>query len=160
MIKNIQFGRLALYIVICLAAGFIGSYFTQSSVNTWFVTLTKPSFNPPSWLFAPVWTLLYILMAVSKYIICLLPKNDEKKEAIIIFFTQLILNILWSFSFFYLRSPLLGFINIIALWLMIILMIIRFYKLSPAAAWLQVPYFLWVSFASILNYYIWQLNSY
>lgn len=159
MINNIQFGRLALYIFICLAAGFIGSYFTQSSVSTWYVTLAKPSFNPPSWVFAPVWTILYILMAVSKYIICLLPANIEKKEAIIVFFTQLILNVLWSFTFFYLRSPLLGFINIIVLWVMIIFMIIRFYKLSPIAAWLQVPYFLWVSFASILNYYLWQLNS-
>ncbi len=157
-LKNIQFGKLALYIGICLAAGFIGSYFTQSSVTSWYLVLNKPSFNPPSWIFAPVWTTLYILMGISIYIISTLPPQEDRKNAMIIFFTQLCLNILWSYSFFYLRSPLMAFINIIALWIMILLMIVRFYKLSTTAAWLQIPYLLWVSFASLLNFYIWQLN--
>ena len=157
-LKNIQFGKLALYIGICLGAGFIGSYFTQSSVSTWYLVLNKPFFNPPSWLFAPVWTTLYVLMGISGYLIATLPYSQERKDAMIIFFTQLVLNIIWSFSFFYLRSPLIGFINILALWIMILLMIIRFYKLSNTAASLQIPYLLWVSFASLLNFYIWQLN--
>lgn len=156
MFKNIQFGKLSFYVILCLAVGFTSSFFTQSSINTWFLALNKPWFNPPGWLFAPVWTTLYVLMGISAYKIS--QNMGAKENSMRLFYIQLILNFLWSFSFFYLRNPLLGLINIFLLWIAIVLMFIEFSKISKPAAWLQIPYICWVSFASILNFSIWQLN--
>jgi benzodiazapine receptor len=154
---NINYFKLIFSIVICQLAGVIGSFFTVSSVSTWYVTLNKPFFNPPSWLFGPVWITLYFLMGISLYLIW---NNVDKdtKSARIVFFIQLGLNTLWSLLFFGLKSPFLAFIEIIVLWLFILLNILFFYQKSKAASYLLIPYFVWVSFASVLNFSIFYLN--
>jgi tryptophan-rich sensory protein len=145
--------KLLISLAICQLAGVIGSVFTSKSVSTWYTTISKPSFNPPNWLFAPVWISLFLLMGVSLFLVW---KKDNK--GLIIFFIQLFFNILWSIAFFGLKSPLFGFIIIIVLWILILLTIIRFFKISKLAGWLLIPYILWVSFASILNFSIWIIN--
>lgn len=144
---------------VSLLAGAIGSFFTQSSVSTWYLSLNKPAFNPPSWLFGPVWTFLFILIGISLYLI-LTTKADKhrKKMAYIFFAIQWILNIAWSFFFFYLQKPLLGWIEILILLFFIILTTVYFYKINKLSAYLLIPYILWVSFATVLNFSIWYLN--
>jgi len=144
---------------VCLFAGFIGSFFTVSSIPTWYAALNKPSFNPPNWIFGSVWTILYILMGIALYLV--IKKgliNNEIKLAATFFAVQLILNTIWSILFFGMRSPLLGFIEIGALWLSILFTTITFWRISSLAGILLIPYILWVSFASVLNYFIWRLN--
>jgi tryptophan-rich sensory protein len=141
-----------------LIVGFAGSVFTSISVNTWFVTLNKPVFNPPAWLFAPAWTVLYILMGIAFYLLWQQGYSAKMRGAFVVYGFQLVLNLLWSLFFFGLRSPLLGFIDIVLLWLLILLNIILFYRLKRVAAWLLVPYLLWVTFASALNLSILILN--
>ena len=151
--------KLIFSIFICLFAGFIGSYFTTPAIPTWFATLQKPSFAPPNWVFAPVWTSLYIMMGISLFLVWQKGREDKPvKAAIYLFAGQLVLNALWSFVFFGLRSPLLGLIEIIILWIAILATIMSFMKVSRTAAYLLIPYFLWVSFASIVNFSIWSLN--
>ncbi len=151
--------KLIVSILICQLSGLIGSVFTASSISTWYVTLKKPTFNPPNWVFAPVWTILFLLMGISFYIIWNRGLEDEKvKSAIIIFSIQLILNIFWSFLFFSLRSPFLAFLEIILLWFVILMNIIQFYNISKTAGFLLLPYILWVSFAATLNFFIFRLN--
>jgi translocator protein len=146
-------------LIICLLAGFIGSFFTSSSITTWYLTLNKPFFNPPNWLFGPVWTILYLMMGVSLYIIWDKGINNKiSKIAISLFFIQLTLNVLWSIIFFGLKSPLFALIEIIFLLIFILLTIIYFYKISKFASYLLVPYLMWVSFATILNFAIYYLN--
>jgi tryptophan-rich sensory protein len=155
--KNIF--KLIISIIVCQLAGFIGSLFTTPNINTWYATLTKPSFNPPNWVFSPVWTTLFLLMGISLYLIW--KQGFEKKNvknAILIFGIQLILNILWSILFFGLQNPLLAFIEIIILWLAILFTILVFYRIKKSAAYLLIPYILWVSFAAILNFFLWRLN--
>lgn len=157
-VKNITI--LLFSVFICQLAGVVGSFFTVRAIPTWYAALNKPSFNPPNWLFAPVWTILYAMMGISLYLVIKI--GYEKKEvriALMIFGIQLILNALWSILFFGIRSPLFAFVEIIILWLAILMTIIRFYPLSSLAAILLIPYLLWVSFASVLNYFIWSLNS-
>ncbi|MBU3028220.1 TspO/MBR family protein [Zobellia galactanivorans] len=153
----------ALYITyaisICLAIGFLSSFATQSSVNDWFTTLNKPSFNPPSWLFAPVWTVLYIMMGVAAGIVW--AKGFYHlwvKTALYHFGFQLLLNAAWSIVFFGLKEPLWALFVIIALVIVLSLTIKWFKVVSKTAAWLLVPYLLWVCFATVLNYKLWELN--
>ncbi len=149
--------RLLISIIVCLAAGVIGSIFTTPNIPTWYALLHKPFFSPPNWIFAPVWTTLYILMGISFYIIW--EKGLRKNKTGVLFFAlQLILNILWSLLFFGLHNPLFGVICIVFLWASILATIITFYRTSKAAGWLLVPYILWVSFASGLNYFVYILN--
>lgn len=147
-------------IALCLGAGGLGGFATASSVATWFPTLVKPSWNPPAWLFGPVWTTLYIMMAVAMWLVW---KTDTAlvriKPAVILFGSQLLLNLAWSFLFFGARSPGLALIDIIALWLAIVATIYAFYQQSKWAGILLLPYFAWVSFAMALNVAIWQLNG-
>jgi tryptophan-rich sensory protein len=155
--------KLLISIIICLIIGGIGSIFTTPSIPTWYAGLAKPSFNPPNWLFAPVWTALFILMGISLYLIWnSSEKNkheqEEKKAAIILFSIQLALNLLWSIIFFTLKMPSLAFMEIMLLWASILFTLIQFYKISKTAGLLMVPYILWVSFASILNLAIALLN--
>jgi len=142
-----------------LAIGSIAGLFTASSVKGWFITLNKPSFNPPGWLFAPVWTILYILMGIAFYMIW---NKDEdtnlKRKAMLFYFAQLGLNFCWSFIFFYAKQPGWALVDIILLWILIAGTIYWFSKISKPAAWLLVPYILWVSFATVLNFAIWRLN--
>lgn len=151
--------KFILSIVLCQAAGLIGSLFTTSSITTWYVSLQKPSFAPPNWLFAPVWITLYILMGISFYLVWDKGlENKLVKKGLFIFGIQLLLNMLWSFLFFGLHSPLYGFVGIILLWIAIGLTVFKFSKISKNAALLLLPYIAWVSVAAILNYYIWILN--
>jgi tryptophan-rich sensory protein len=152
--------KLIFSIFICLFAGFIGSFFTTPAIPTWYAMLQKPSFAPPNWVFFPVWTALFIMMGISLFLVWKKGLEDKTvKTAIYIFAGQLVLNALWSFAFFGLRSPLLGLMEIIILWMAILATIVTFKKLSRTAAYLLIPYILWVSFAAFLNYMIWRLNS-
>ena len=152
--KNII--KLIISLVICQLAGVIGSFFNIKSIPTWYASLIKPSFNPPNWVFAPVWTTLFLLMGISLYLVWI---KGFTKQALIFFSIQLFLNILWSALFFGLKSPFLAFIEIIVLWAFILLTIIYFYRISKPAFYLLLPYILWVSFAAILNFYILVLNT-
>ena len=154
--KNIF--RLIISILIPLIIGFAGSFFTASSVDSWYATINKPSFNPPGWIFAPVWTTLYILIGLSFYLVWRNNFGEARKKVISIYFMQLLFNLLWSVLFFGLKSPLLGFVDIIVLLIFIIANTIFFFKISKIAGYLFVPYLLWVSFASILNFSIYLLN--
>jgi len=148
--------KLIVSIAIPLIAGFIGGIFTTKSIPNWYATIQKPSFNPPNWIFGPVWTTLFILMGIALYLVWTSGKANN--AALWIFGIQLALNVLWSIIFFGLHSPLWAFVDIIALWLAILATIISFFSVSPPAAYLLVPYILWVSFATILNWKIMVLN--
>ncbi|MFA6169746.1 MAG: TspO/MBR family protein [Candidatus Margulisiibacteriota bacterium] len=150
---------LLIAIAVCLGAGVIGSIFTMPSIPTWYAALNKPFFNPPNWIFGPVWTLLFILMGIAAYLIW--EKGWERKEgklALLYFAVQLGFNVAWSIVFFNYHSPWGAFVVIVILWLLILETIIRFAKLSKTAAWLLLPYILWVSFASVLNLAVALLN--
>jgi tryptophan-rich sensory protein len=149
-------------------AGVIGSIFTSESVSTWYQTIEKPSFSPPNWLFGPVWTTLYVMMGVSLFLVWrattitsafLKDRRREKVAALSAFGSQLILNVLWSFLFFGLRSPQLAFAEIMILLISIVVTIVIFSKISRLAGVLMIPYAGWVTFASFLNLQIWLLNS-
>ncbi|HUU75517.1 MAG TPA: TspO/MBR family protein [Methanoregulaceae archaeon] len=147
-------------IVICLTAGFLGSLVTITSAGSWYDQLTKPWFNPPSYVFGPVWTILYILIAIALYLVWV--EGFEKREVKLaagLFAIQLILNTGWSFAFFGLESPLFGFIEILVLWLFISATIWAFWIVRKEAALLMVPYLAWVTFATVLTYSIMVLNS-
>lgn len=139
-----------------LTAGFVGSFFTAPFIESWYSTLDKPLLSPPNWVFAPVWTTLYILMGISLYLIWSSKKNN--KSALDIFIVQLVLNSLWSIVFFGRQDPVGGFIVIVVLWFTIAKTIYEFNKINTKAAYLLVPYLLWVSFASYLNLMIVLLN--
>ncbi|MFN5710618.1 MAG: TspO/MBR family protein [Bacteroidota bacterium] len=140
-----------------LIVGGLSGYFTASNIATWYVTLNKPFFNPPNYLFGPVWTVLYLMMGISLGMI-INAKHSNKNKSLIIFSIQLVLNFFWSVIFFSLQSPGWAAIEIIAMWLSIIYMIRNFYKINKWAGWLQIPYLLWVTFASVLNISIYVLN--
>jgi translocator protein len=146
-------------IIICQLAGIIGSIFTTPAIPTWYANINKPTFRPPNWVFAPVWTTLFLLMGIALFLIWRKGLNEKDiKIAIAVFAFQLVLNTLWSFLFFGLKSPFAAFIEIIFLWVAILASIILFFRISRLAGALLIPYILWVSFASILNFSIWRLN--
>lgn len=154
-----NFIHLFIFILVCEAAGFLGSLFTAPAIPTWYANLQKPSFNPPNWLFAPVWTTLYALMGIAAYLVWKAGiEKNEVRIALALFAIQLVLNILWSYLFFKLQSPLYALIEIVILWLFILLTMISFLKVSKTAGLLLLPYLLWVSFAAILNFAIFRLN--
>jgi tryptophan-rich sensory protein len=151
--------KIFIAILICLGIGFLGSIATQTSVNTWYTTLNKPSFNPPNWLFAPVWTTLFILMGISAGIVW--SKGFYHvwvKTALYHFGIQLILNASWSIVFFGYRSPLIGLITIVILVIMVLLTFKWFRIVNKTAAYLLIPYILWIAYATALNFEIWRLN--
>lgn len=150
--------KLIVSIAIPVATGLIAGWFTAQSVDTWYATLQRPSFAPPNAVFGPVWTVLYVLMGISLYIIWRLPASPQKEKALFIFGLQLACNFLWSFLFFYLHNPAVALVDIVILWILIWVMLVRFYRLKPLAAWLNIPYMLWVSFATALNAAFWHLN--
>ncbi|MBI2310405.1 tryptophan-rich sensory protein [Candidatus Collierbacteria bacterium] len=156
---NTNWKRLILSLGICQAAGIVGSIYTLQSVKWWYPTLTKPQFNPPAWVFGPVWTILFILMGLSLYLVW--NKGLKKKgviDGIALFGVQLILNITWSYLFFGIRNPFLALVEISVLWGAILLTAWKFYKIDRTAGYLMIPYFLWVGFASYLNLSIVLLN--
>jgi len=157
--KIIDILKLVASIILCQLAGLIGSLATVPAIPTWYESLKKPFFNPPNWIFGPVWTGLYALMGVSLFLTWQRRKdNSEVNIALVFFFLQLMLNVLWSMAFFGLRSPLLGLMDIVLLWTAIFLTIRKFLNISRTAALLLVPYILWVSFAVLLNFSLWVLN--
>jgi tryptophan-rich sensory protein len=150
--------KLIFSLILCQLAGFIGSFFTRDSIG-WYYTLIKPSFRPPNWLFGPVWIVLYLLMGIALYLIWKREfKSSESKYPMIIFTIQLVLNASWSIVFFGARSIGGGLIVISALWILIFLTILSFQKVNKTASYLLIPYIIWVSYASILNFSIWRLN--
>jgi len=174
--------KLLFCIIVCLLAGYVGSFYTVSEITGWYRGLAKPFFSPPNWIFGPMWTLLYILMGISLYLVWkekFVVKNEisnsrikvcnifskkpqdgkwQKINTVLPFFFQLILNVLWSVLFFGLHSPAFAFFELIILWFAIAFTIISFYKVSKTASYLLIPYILWVSFAGILNFFVWILN--
>ncbi len=158
--SKIRVGRLVSAIAICQLAGIVGSVFTFSAIPAWYASLAKPAFSPPNWIFGPVWLLLYTLMGISLYLVWNKGfKKRENRTALYLFGTQLALNSLWSILFFGLKNPFYALLEIIVLWIMIALTIRAFSRISGRAAQLLVPYILWVSFAAVLNFFVWRLNS-
>ncbi len=154
-----KFFKLLIAVIGCELVGIISTPFTLSAIPAWYSTLNKPPFSPPNWIFGPVWTILYFLMGVSAFLVWKQGlKKKQVKEALLVFLTQLFFNFIWSILFFGLHSPILGLLDIIILWVLILITIVKFHKISKLAAYLLVPYILWVSFATILNFYIWILN--
>lgn len=152
--------RIALVVFTCLTIGYLSGMVTRESITTWYPTLVKPVFNPPNWIFAPVWTVLYILMGVAGGMVWNRIETDEAnvKRGFMFFIIQLGLNALWSYLFFGLHNPLLAFIEVILLWLMILETYNQFKKIDKTAALLLLPYLGWVSFATVLTGSIWWLN--
>lgn len=152
-----KFLKILISLALPQLAGGLGAFFTISSVQSWYLTINRPSWNPPSWLFGPVWTLLYVLMGIACFLIW---KSDSpvKKQLLTLYFAQLVLNALWSPAFFGMQSPMMGLFVIVPLWGAILICIIQFRKVSQLASGLMVPYLLWVSFATALNAAIWWLN--
>ncbi len=157
--KNLQKILLAFVcLAVPLALGSIAGIVTSKEIPNWYSGLNKPFFNPPNWLFAPVWTTLYILLGLSLYFVLLFADKKEKTKALFWFAAQMSLNFLWSFLFFYFHNPLLAFINIVILWLSIFMMIRHFGTIYKPAAYMNIPYLAWVSFATLLNLAIYILN--
>ena len=150
---------LILAVLICQGMGLIGSLFTTPAIPSWYAGLVKPSFNPPNWIFAPAWILLYTLMGIAAFLIWNRRNGKKKiKTALVLFSVQLVLNSLWSIIFFGLHLPQYAFLEILVLWFFILLTLLSFYKISKPAGPLLLPYILWVSFATILNLSIMILN--
>lgn len=152
-----KFWKFIISVVGAEAIGLLGVIFTGPNISTWYETINKASFNPPSWLFAPAWTILFFLMGWAFYLIWT-SKTGEKSRAYWAFGVQFVLNILWSAIFFGAKLPGWAFLEIILLWLAILWTILEFRKIDTVASWLLAPYLLWVTFASLLNYYVWILN--
>ena len=145
-------------ILLPLSLGAIAGMFTSQSVPEWYATLNRPSFNPPNWIFGPVWTTLYILMGISFFLIWKQEASKVRNRAILIFLLQLVLNFAWSFIFFYFNMIGLALVEIILLWISIVMMLVVFYKIKPLASYINIPYLLWVTFATVLNASYYFLN--
>lgn len=145
--------KLIFCIVICEVIGIGGAFFTSPAVSSsWYTSLIKPTFQPPSWLFGPVWTTLYALMGIALYLVW------QNKSLVKLFIAQLFFNFLWSVLFFGLKTPFFAFLCIVVLWILILVLTIKFFKVKKLAGYLFIPYLLWVTFASILNFSIFILN--
>lgn len=149
---------LILFLLLCLAVSVIGGAITASSVDTWYPTLDKPWFNPPDWVFAPVWTLLYIFMAVAAWRVWRTPRSPARRNALLLFAVQLVLNVVWSLLFFGLQQIGMALVEITTLLVAIVANAIVFRRLDSLAGVLFVPYVLWVGYASLLNLSLWLLN--
>jgi translocator protein len=147
------------FMAACFGAALVGSAFTAPSVPEWYEGLVKPSFTPPSWLFGPVWSVLYLAMAIAGWLVWRRQRESSTTLALALFGGQLVLNVLWSVLFFGLQAPGIALIEILTLWVVILATLLSLWRISPIAGWLFVPYLAWVSFASILNFEIWRLNS-
>ena len=155
LLRN-QWLVLAGLILLCLGVGAIGGFATQDAVDGWYRTLAKSSWNPPDWVFGPVWTLLYIMRAVAAWLVW--KTRDRITPAMLLFFVQLALNLAWSLLFFGARSPGLALIEVAFLWSSVLLTMLAFFGRQTTAGWLFVPYLAWVSFAAVLNFTIWSMN--
>ncbi len=156
--NRLQFLKLIVSIILPLGLGSIAGIFTAQSIPVWYATLNRPSFNPPNWIFGPVWTTLYILMGISLFLIWKQDVGKARNLAISIFLIQLLLNFGWSFIFFYFNKIGFALVEIILLWISIVIMLVLFYKIKPMAAYINLPYLLWVTFATMLNASYYFLN--
>ena len=156
--KKSQIFKLLVSLALPLGLGAIAGLFTAEAVPEWYETLNRPSFNPPNWLFGPVWTILYILMGISLFLIWKQSANKERNLAIVVFLLQLALNFAWSFIFFSFNMIGFALIEIILLWISIIVMLVLFYRIKPMAAYINIPYLIWVTFATVLNASYYLLN--
>jgi tryptophan-rich sensory protein len=154
---NINWGLLIGLIVLCNLLGAIGGLWAGGN-SDWYKNLNKPKFNPPSWVFAPVWTLLFTLMGIALYFVWMSPSSNLRTFALILFGVQFLFNILWSFSFFDLENPIYGLINIFVLDILILMTGFYFFRVSLVSGYLLIPYFIWTGFASFLNWTIFRLN--
>ena len=152
--------RILILVATCLALGYFSGMVTQTSIKTWYPNLIKPSFNPPNWVFAPVWSMLFIMMGVAAGLVWsrIESENQAVRKALLFFAIQLALNMLWSFLFFGMKNPTLALVEIVILLLLIYETYIQFVKIDKIAGYLLIPYLLWVSFATVLNASIWWLN--
>lgn len=157
--KQNKWISLFVFVALCLFVEFFASYWTMESVSTWYPTLNKPSWTPPSWLFGPVWTVLYLMIAISGWMIYSSENSRHRTFALSLYGIQLALNFLWSFFFFSLQRPLLGLIDITLLCVFIILTMLKAWQVRPLASLLLLPYLIWVLFATALNASIWLLNK-
>jgi tryptophan-rich sensory protein len=153
-----KIGAFLLSLIIPLAVGGISGYFTVSAIPGWYQTIQKPSWNPPNWVFGPVWTTLYALMGIAMYLIWTQPLSEQRQRALHLNAAQLILNFFWSLIFFNLHAIGWALIEIIILWVLIVRTMFAFDRVYKPAAWLLLPYIVWVTFATILNGTIWWLN--
>lgn len=157
--KTLDWVKLIFSLGICQAAGIVGSLYTFQTVKWWYPMLRKPWFNPPAWVFGPVWTILFVLMGVALYLVW--NQGLKKKgitDAVALFSVQLTLNVVWSYLFFGLRNPFMALIEILVLWGAILLTTIKFLKINKGAGYLMIPYLAWVGFASVLNLAVVLLN--
>lgn len=150
--------KLITAVSLTVVLGAVGGLVTAPEIPTWYAGLTKPSFNPPNWLFGPVWTTLYILMGISCYLVWKQQPSPERNKALSVFIIQFVLNFCWSFIFFGMHATGWALAEMILLWITILITIFSFARFSKTAAWLLVPYISWVSFAMLLNGAIWRLN--
>ena len=150
---------LLIFFGICFTVAAIGSLFTTSSVKTWYSGLLKPAGTPPSWIFGPVWSILYLLMAAAAWLVWRQRLHEDVWLALALFMVQLVLNGLWSFIFFGLRRPGAALVEITVLLIAIAMTALRFAELSRVAFWLMTPYLGWVLYASYLNFGIWRMNK-
>jgi len=149
---------LVLWIVGCLAVGGIGGRWTAPEIPGWYRSLAKPSFNPPSWIFGPVWTTLYVLMAVAAWRVAASPESPLRSLGLTLFVFQLALNLAWSWIFFHKHAIGTAAVEVAVLWCAIGATTLVFSRVSASAAWLMAPYWAWVTFATILNVAIWRVN--
>ena len=154
-----DYSKLLTAIILCQGAGFVGSLATFTSINTWYRALVKPPFNPPNWIFGPVWTVLYVLMGIALYLVWEKGLGKSRvRTAFWLFVLHLSVNFGWSVVFFGMHSIFGGFVGALVLWAYIVALLWKFYEIRPLAAYLLVPYLLWTSFAVVLNTSIWLLN--
>lgn len=151
--------KLICSLLITLSVGGVSGWITTDKIFPWYTNLNKPSFTPPDWLFSPVWTILYILMGIALYKVWKQPLSERRNAALFIFLIQLMFNFLWSILFFQFHQIGWAVVDIVALWLCVLITIFSFARVSRAAAWLMIPYIVWVSFATLLNISIWRLNN-
>lgn len=157
---KVNWSQLTIAILFCQAAGIFGTVFSTPTIPAWYMTLAKPAFTPPNWVFGPVWLLLYTLMGISLYLIWQHPGNGrDKAHGLMFFYIQLVLNAAWGMLFFGFRSPLIAFVDVVLLWVTVVVTMTYFRKVSTTAAGLLLPYIVWVSFAVILNFVIVVLNT-
>ena len=150
---------LAIFIIVCLGAGGLGAIATSPEIEGWYKTLEKPPWNPPDNVFGPVWTTLFVMMAIAAWMVWRSKGARPATIALALFTVQFILNIAWSWIFFGMHQPGWALVELVILWLAIVATTVAFYRRSNSAGWLMAPYLAWVSFAGVLNFTIWRLNS-
>jgi tryptophan-rich sensory protein len=156
--KKYLFFKLLVSVLLVLTVGSLAGMFTAQAIPEWYESINRPSFSPPNYLFGPVWTILYMLMGISLFLIWKEPTSKKRNLAMLVFLLQLVLNFSWSILFFSFGRIGLALVEIILLWFNIVLMVVMFYRIKPLAAYINIPYLLWVTFATILNASFYLLN--